>query len=145
MGTALTAPVEGNRQERPYQSVHDVDAIMAVVCARIEQGESVRAISRSLNLPESNVRLWSLQPEYVAQYARAREIQAHNMAEEIIKIVDAATPEDWQVAKIRADKRQWLLSKVLPKVYGERIEHNVEGTVEHAVTFKVENRKVTAG
>ena len=78
-----------------------------------------------------------------AQYARAREALAEHWADEILEIADDAT-NDWmgrqrrdgvteivlnrdhvERSKQRIDARKWLLSKALPKVYGDR--QSVEG------------------
>ena len=40
-------------------------------------------------------------------------------------MADAATPEDWQVVKLRIWARRWRASKLAPKVYGERIDANI--------------------
>ena len=112
------------------------------ICERLAAGESLRAICQSPDLPaESTIRLWALNDTngFAAQYARAREIQAHVLAEEIIDISDT-TQEGVETTvkadgttetkhgdmlghrKLRVDSRKWYLSKVLPKVYGEKLE-----------------------
>ena len=58
------------------------------------------------------------------QYARARELGWDAIAEEIIEIAD--TPCETQVevsqARNRIDSRRWLLSKIAPKKYGDRLD-----------------------
>ncbi len=41
------------------------------------------------------------------------------MADEVISIADAASAEDYNPARLRVDTRKWILSKMLPKVYGD--------------------------
>ncbi len=74
------------------------------------------------------------------QYARARERQADHFADEILEIADDGH-NDWmdrQVrkgvfvrspdhehinrSKLRVDARKWLMSKLAPKKYGEKLE-----------------------
>ena len=52
--------------------------------------------------------------------ARAREAQQHAMIDETIDMADRATPEDWQVVRLRIWARQWRAGKLAPKVYGEK-------------------------
>ncbi len=78
------------------------------------------------------------QPAFVEQYARAREQQTETWANEINDIADAATPEDFQVAKLRVDTRKWLLSKLAPKKYGDRLD------VTGAVGLNIERIILTA-
>lgn len=86
-------------------------------------------------------------PEFKAflhQYARARENQADFLAEEIIEIADDGSndlmtitkgntsyeQENKEVtnrSKLRVDARKWIASKLKPKKYGDRIDHNHEG------------------
>lgn len=144
MGTALSGEVSPNRSVgRPRE--YDRDTIMQTVSERIASGELVTDIANELGIPDRRVREWALLPEYAPLYERARISQAHAMAENTLLVARSATNDDWQAKKLEVDTLKWLTSKIAPKLYGERIEHNVEGTVEHAVTFKVENRKVTAG
>jgi hypothetical protein len=80
------------------------------------------------------------------QYAKAREAQAEFMADEIMNIADDGT-NDWMEQKapdgmtagykfngeavsrsrLRVDARKWVASKLLPKKYGEKIDHAVSG------------------
>nr|WP_241430770.1 hypothetical protein [Tatumella saanichensis] len=71
------------------------------------------------------------------QYARAREVQADVLAEEIIEIADDSSgdvivDEDGREqtnhervarSRLRVDARKWYASKLAPKKYGDRIQH----------------------
>ena len=37
-------------------------------------------------------------------------------------MADMATPDDWQVVKLRIWARQWRASKLAPKKYGDKLE-----------------------
>lgn len=112
------------------------------LCQRIADGESLRAICGADDMPaKSTVLAWLLDgehKEFSDQYARAREIQAELLADEVMDISDDGT-NDWmeratkkggveivfdhehvQRSKLRVDSRKWYLSKVLPKKFGER-------------------------
>lgn len=100
------------------------------ICRRLADGEGLVAICRDKHMPaEAAVRKWALDDRegFYARYARAREIQAERWADEIIDIADG--DGDWQRARLRVDTRKWLVAKVLPKKYGERVDHNVSGGV----------------
>jgi hypothetical protein len=115
------------------------------ICDRLADGETLRAICRDAGMPdERTVRRWSLDAEspFKPQYARAREIGYHRMADEIIEIADDGTndyverknkdgethrafdAEQVQRSRLRVEARKWLLSKALPKVYGDRLDLN---------------------
>lgn len=65
--------------------------------------------------------------EFMEQYARAREIQAEILAEDIISLADSAVEDGAAVAKARlqVDARKWYASKMAPKRYGDRIQHDL--------------------
>lgn len=116
--------------------------IASEICERLAAGESLRAICRDDGMPsEAAVRGWVIDNRegFAAQYARAREAQAHSIAEELLEISDDGS-NDWmersgkdgeagwqlngehvQRSRLRADTRKWLLSKMLPKVYGDKL------------------------
>jgi Fe-S-cluster formation regulator IscX/YfhJ len=72
----------------------------------------------------STVFLWlSKHKEFSDQYARAKEMQMEAMAEEILQIADSADAETYNPARLQVDTRKWLMSKMAPKRYGDKIEH----------------------
>lgn len=108
------------------------------VCALLEDGKSLRAACKELGIPASNVHFWAKEnADFAAQYARAREAGYALLADELIDIADEkevqARYEEEDVTldlsptaiarnRLRVDTRKWMLSKMLPKVYGERLE-----------------------
>lgn len=66
-------------------------------------------------------------PDFADKYARAREVQAHREVDEIRQIADAATAEDYNVARLRIDARKWRASKMAPKKYGDKLDITSKG------------------
>lgn len=120
------------------------------ICAEIASGRSLRSICQDEDMPAaSTVFLWlSKFPSFSEQYTRAREAQAEAMAEDILDIADDGTndyvkktrpdgstyeafdAEHVQRSKLRVDSRKWLMAKMAPKKYGERLDMNLSGTVQ---------------
>jgi hypothetical protein len=65
-------------------------------------------------------------------YTRAREQQYQRWAEEILEISDDDTL-DPNARRVRVDTRKWLLSKLLPKQYGDKIDVNTTVTLRAPV------------
>ncbi len=116
------------------------EEIAQAICNELASGESLRNICKNPDYPAiSTVMLWLKdQAAFSEQYARARELQTETWANEINDIADAATPEDFQVAKLRVDTRKWLLSKLAPKKYGDKLD------VTGAVGLNIERIILTA-
>src|SRR5687767_1291259 len=97
------------------------------VLERIVAGESLRKICADPEMPgERTVFQWlAAQPTFAQQYTRAREIQAHLIAEETRDIVDEEP--DPARARVRFDQRRWHAGKLLPKVYGDRVTQEHTG------------------
>ena len=78
-------------------------------------------------------------PDFFERYTRARMIGLDDMADELLEIADRAAggeegsaaraSADVQQAKLRIDTRKWLLSKLAPQRYGDRIQHEHSGDV----------------
>lgn len=116
------------------------------ICLRLADGESLRSICRSEEMPDkSTVFRWlDVHPVFCDQYARAREAQADALADEILEIADDAR-NDWmqrnheddpgwvangehvQRSRLRIDTRKWIASKLKPKKYGERLSTELTG------------------
>jgi hypothetical protein len=102
------------------------DAICAMLC----EGESLRKMCEQADMPaQRTVYAWlEKHPAFQQQYARAREIQGHVLAE---MAVDAARDaRDPQLARLKFDALRWHAGKLVPKVYGEK--STVDLTVSEA-------------
>lgn len=113
------------------------------ICERLAAGETLRAVCRDEGMPEERtVRRWATDNKtFSPQYAKAREIGYQSMADEILEIADetafdttknqagndVADTEWISRSRLRVDTRKWLLSKALPKIYGDKIEHSGPG------------------
>jgi transposase-like protein len=112
-----------------------------LICAGMIEGKSIRKICEEDGTPDqSTVFRWlNAQEDFQKQYARAKEEQTTAMAEEILDIADqydtakeTLQPDLIQRAKLRIDTRKWLMSKMAPKKYGDKIQQ------EHSGGIKVE-------
>jgi hypothetical protein len=113
---------------------------------KLSIGKSLREICSVKGMPsESLVRKWVMQDEdFGAQYARAREAGMEALADEILQIADSQegdvfVKEDGteivnhdaiQRAKLRVDTRKWIMSKIAPKKYGDRLDLNHSGSID---------------
>jgi hypothetical protein len=124
--------------------------ITETICARLAAGESLRTICADEAMPaQSTVYLWlTKHSEFSEQYARAREVQAETLVDEILEISDDGrndymlrqgegeetlayrlNGEHVQRSRLRVDSRKWFASKVAPKKYGDKVlqEHSGPG------------------
>lgn len=105
----------------------------------LSQGRSLLSICKEREIPYSTAKQWEKDhDEHAANVARAREAGCHALADEALSIAD--TPQlgvvrtvkpDGSVEerqedmtshrKLQIDTRKWLLSRWLPKVYGEKL------------------------
>lgn len=104
---------------------------MKTICDRIADGESLRSICKGDDMPNtSTVMLWlKNKPEFLGQYARAREWQADNLFDQALDILHESYSDNVEVqtAKLRLDAIKWTVGKLAPKKYGEykQVDANV--------------------
>jgi len=118
------------------------------ICDLLVDGKSLRTICSTAKMPSrSTVIRWLAENEaFRNQYARARELQADTLAEEILDIADKAvlgerlkkdgkgkvlerqTGDMVERSKLMIDARKWYAGKLQPKKYGERValDHGVQ-------------------
>ena len=111
---------------------------------RISNGESVRSIldnaDRKVYPSWVTFNVWLSENEELSkQYARACEMRSDLIFDEMIEIADDGTndftkkmigdvevemlnTEHLQRSRLRIDTRKWILSKMNPKKYGEKLE-----------------------
>ncbi|MGN7772178.1 terminase small subunit protein [Phyllobacterium sp. 22552] len=119
------------------------DELVANICVALASGRSLRDVCTDKGMPAaSTVFLWlSKHPGFSEQYARAMEARTNALAEEILEIADDSagdvgiTADGREVvksdviarARLRVDTRKWLMSKMAPKKYGDKISQEVSG------------------
>lgn len=126
------------------------EELAEIICLRLAEGESLRSVCRDEDMPSKQAVLrWLARNEaFRAQYVRAKEEGAEAIAEELFDIADDGS-NDWmekldkdgeavgyqlngehvQRSKLRIDTRKWYLSKIMPKKYGDRIQHEQKITI----------------
>lgn len=118
---------------------YDRKTCSLLILQRLAEGEPLRVICRDDGLPSAGTFLgWVLEdPELAERYTRARASGLDVMADEIVSIAD--TPEIGQKTvskatglevtegdmvdhrRLRVEARKWLLAKMAPKKYGEKL------------------------
>jgi len=130
--------------EGPGRPTDCTPEVVGEICGRLASGESLRHICQDDHLPETaTIYRWVIEDRegFSDQYAKARRSQALHWAEEILTIGDEENKEDTQRARLRVDTRKWLLSKVLPKVYGDKVTlaGDSDAPLEVMVTRRIVN------
>jgi len=123
------------------------------ICAELASGKSLRTICYAEGMPNAEtVHRWVLEDRegFSKQYARAREIQAEVMFDEILEISDESdrvvdegnekkSSAYAQNQRLKVDSRKWYLSKVLPKKFGEKTDITSDGKAIEANTIILKN------
>ncbi len=120
------------------------DKLADKICQMIAQGQSVRSICAKKDMisMQTFFRWLRENDKFREQYARACEERSYMHAEDIIEIADNATndymeklegdgyifnSENVQRSRLRIDTRKWLMSKLNPKVYGDKLDMTTNG------------------
>lgn len=126
---------------RPSGFTQDIADAM---CERLSLGESLRSICRDEAMPsQSMVFRWLVsKPEFREQYAHAREVQADSWADDILEIADDNSndvirdPDSGNErfnsefaarSRLRVDTRKWLMARMAPKKYGDKVTQQITG------------------
>lgn len=131
------------------------------ICLRMSQGESLRSICRDEKMPHlSMVMRWlnNVQDEFRLfreQYAQARQALTEHWAEEIIEIADDGSndymdrkkedgssyetlnSEHINRSRLRVDTRKWLMARMAPRKYGDKVALVGGGETDDPVKLSV--------
>lgn len=115
-------------------------AIADLICKRIASGMSLRQACADEDIPPaSTVRGWVVDDidGFAERYTRARMLLAEHWADELVEIADDSSrdmvltkegekldSEHVQRSRLRVDTRKWIIARMLPKVYGDKIDLN---------------------
>lgn len=154
------------KSKKPAARTINQEKAIAHILDEITKGNSLRSIlpqtKRNQSLPALKTFLdWVAKDEELSkQYARACDIRALQLFEEIIEIADGATgakakveyDEDGkktyetseadtvQKSRLQIDARKWVLSKMNPKKYGDKVE--LTGDKENPLAFTVTGMEI---
>ena len=110
----------------------------AVIDSMVEESLSLRKASAKHHIsPQSFLREVAENPALAEQYDRARASVIERLADEILELADAPVPKLDNGAtdpgmvrqrQLQVDTRKWFLSKLAPKIYGDRLDVSVTDT-----------------
>ena len=113
------------------------------------EAKSLRAACRLLKIDASDALLWVRSDMTLSlQYTKAREVGYLVLADELEDLATEAKDEAKAAMvlnlpagplinayRLQVDTRKWLLSKVLPKVFADRVTH--AGDADAPITIRV--------
>lgn len=134
--------------------------LVNTIIARVSAGETLTAICREQGMPTYGRVMGRINQSssLVASYARAREVRNERMADELLDIAEdgvndyvekqgrngtfvALNEEHVRRSQLRIDTRKWLLAKLMPGRFGDKVEHTGAGggaiQVEHGMSAKM--------
>lgn len=144
----LSAPPAYVQGRRGRQSSYTRDRADAVIRG-IESGSSLRHVAADTGVPMPTICRWVSDSVdgFAERYAQAKAIACDLMAEDTIAIADDSS-QDWETrfnrkgeeyqalnrehverSKARIHARHWYLSRLAPKKYGDRVQQDVNVTV----------------
>lgn len=122
------------------------------LCEYIANGKSLKKACEQKEMPSpATVFKWMREnPEFLKLYEKSTTERTEALAEELLDIVDdgrndymedqymkGKTPgyqlngENIQRSRLRADTRKWLMAKMKPKKYGEKLDIKSESEITH--------------
>lgn len=104
--------------------------VAADICSKPAEGESLRSVCTRPGMPNKATKFRWIgdNKEFRDQYEKATESRADAMFEEMLEIVDDVAAEGAAVAKARLqlDAHEWVLARMTPKKFGDKITQNIE-------------------
>lgn len=115
----------------------EIEEVFNYVCEELEKGRALRNVLKDDKMPSTSTFYQWLDSneEKAKQYARATQVRADILFDEIIDIADDSSGDKKVVengevmdseyvarSRIRIDTRKWILSKLNPKKYGDKLD-----------------------
>lgn len=130
------------KMSEPRKQIRYSKQIANAVIERIAAGESLRSICRDPEMPNiSTVLDWADKDKdgFRSRYSTAMDFRAQVMFEEMLEIADESPKKCYgepgtgeasaraMAEKLRVDARKWMLARMAPKRYGEKITQEISG------------------
>lgn len=124
---------------RPTKYTQELAGKICELISTTDRG--LRSICKELDISTWSIVTWlsnGKHPEFTIQYARAKEMQADVLADQIIELSDncrlgkstvdkptgleTTESDNIQRSRLQVDARKWVASKLAPKKYGEKLD-----------------------
>jgi hypothetical protein len=118
------------------------ETLATKICQRIADGESIRGICSAAEMPgTTTVFRWIASGKcegFREQYEASVQIRLETLGDALIELADAPIERNAagaidsaavQMRRLQIETRRWILSKLLPRKYGDRmgLDHQGEG------------------
>lgn len=123
------------------------------ICMEVDKGIALRKCCTAFMSLDKFYKMLAASPEKAKRYALACEARSDAIFEDILDIADDSSADKYEAedgtertdteaiqrSKLRVDARKWMLSKLAPKKYGDKIEidANVKGEIQTVTIFKL--------
>jgi hypothetical protein len=104
------------------------DDLAETICDLLVDGLSMVQICARNDMPNRRTVLRWIErdDDFATRCARARSLQADLMDHLIQATADQCTPETANADRVKISAYQWRAAKLMPKVYGERLDINAD-------------------
>lgn len=151
---------EGNTRIRVASRGREYSAALAnIICEQIMLKRSLTSICSDPRMPNmKTVCRWLADPrlaDFREQYYYARRVAAELFVDEIFEIADDSS-NDWkprysddgelidyvpdneaiQRSRVRIDTRKWYAARMVPRIYGDKVDVNLDATGDLAELLK---------
>lgn len=113
----------------------------SVVFQRVAEGESLKEIAKSWQVPVGRFTEW-FTTEHAGLYDAALKVRADQLAHEALDTADGADAETVGPSKLQVQTRQWLASRWDRARYGEQVQHQLSGRAVLKVDFSRPGERV---
>ena len=111
------------------------EAQRAQILEALKSGTSLRqAATRASVLPSIVLDLIREDERFAEQYARAREVGWSLLGDSVLEVADDASLQP-DARRVMLDARRWILSKMLPRIYGDSPQVSVNLSVNAAPRY----------
>lgn len=110
------------------------------ICSQLSEGISLRTVCLAEDMPsKTTVFNWlHVNKDFLDQYARAKEESTHanqeileDLGDQAIELAQSVDPKASgavvQAVKLKADNMKWVMSKMKPKKYGDKVDLTTNG------------------
>ena len=135
------------------KTAEDFDRDFEYICMEIENGSAARKAIPSFMSLEKFYKLLEGSKDKAKRYAHACDLRADKIFDDLIDISDEAGADKYiddngvertdneaiQRSKLRIETRKWVLAKLAPKKYGDKLEvdANIKGEIKTVTVFKL--------
>ena len=114
------------------------------ICEDVSNGHSIVRACTNAEINRTTVYSWlEHKPEFLTAFTRARQLQAHSLADDCLEIAERCTQQDANAARVHIETK-WRMAGRMNAIYNDKVVQELTGANGGPIATQVDTTQLAA-